>query len=423
MQIISDNDFASAMKEFLIAEGECMAVGVSGGADSICLCRMLDRYAKKYGCKVLALTVDHRLRPESAFEAEQVHNWLSALGIPHKTLVWEGDKPLTGIEEKARLARYDLLTAECKKQKIRLLCLAHNKNDNVETFYMRLAKSSGIDGLSGIRRRSVRNGVTVLRPLLGFTREEIKATNEAMGQEWIEDPSNENEMYERVRFRKAKSFFDDLGLSIDAVAKTMEKMARVSTYLQKLQKDFCRRYVLVSDFGFLKINLPHLLNLDNEIAERVLAECISAVGKNGEYTYPLQTAKVCRLLAQIKQKDFKKTTLGGTKIIKKEKNKWLHIIKEERSTEDKKEITEEHIVWDRFSLDFEGVMPTALYVEKLGNTSLPDNLKEVKKLFPADVLKTVPAVRDKDGLLFVPLLGYKRDSDLKCKCTFNPFCF
>lgn len=425
MQIISDNDFSSVMDEFAVTEGEVFAVGVSGGADSICLCRMLARYAEKNGYGLLALTVDHRLRPESAAEAEQVHKWLTALGIKHKTLVWEGEKPLTSIEEEARLARYALLIKECKQQGIRFLCLAHNENDNVETFFMRLAKSGGVDGLSGIRPRSERNGITVLRPLLTFTREQIIATDKFLNQAWIEDPSNENEMYERVRLRKARPLLDNLGLSLEAVSKTMEKMAGVSTYLQKLQVEFCRNFVLTSSFGFLKVSLRQLVKLDEEVAVRVLARCIEGVGNNGEYTYPLRIEKLKDLFAKIKQADFKSATLGGTVIAKKDKGSWLYVVKEERHTAADKQVFEKQTLWDRFTLDFDGDLPSPLYVGKLGNTPLPDELKEVKKLFSANILKTIPVIKDKDGLLLIPLLGYKRSgsvSNIKCDCTFN-LCF
>ncbi len=420
--MISDNDFATVMDEFSIPEGEVVAVGVSGGADSICLCRMLARCAEKSSREVLALTVDHGLRAESASEAKQVHKWLSDLKIPHKTLIWQGEKPKTAIEEEARLARYALLTDECKKQGIKYLCLAHNKNDNVETFFIRLAKSSGVDGLSGIKPESVRNGIVILRPLLNFTREQIKATNNFMKQPWIEDPSNENEIYERVRFRKARSFFDSLGLSLDAVAKTMDKLSAVSCFLSERRDDFCRKYVMVSDFGFLKVNLSAFLSLEDETARRVLEKVIGAVAGEDDYVYPLRTAKVSDLMNKIRSASFKSATLGGAKITKKDKNKWLHIVKEARSAEDDRPAVGKHIVWDRFVLDFDEELPKGLYVGKLGD-DLPEGLKDVKKIFSADVLKTIPAIRDKDGLLFVPLLGYKRSKDVKCNCTFKPFRF
>lgn len=425
MQIISNDDFAEAM-EALVGKGvdiknQTFAVGVSGGADSICLCRMMAEYARKNNCKVIALTVDHQLRPESGDEAKQVHDWLTKLDVYHETLVWKGEKPTSAIEEKARFARYDLLIKECKKKNIKYLCLAHNKNDNVETFFLRLAKSSGVDGLSGIKPKSVRSGIMILRPLLNFDREKIKATNISMNQKWIEDPSNENEIYERVKIRKAKQNLDGLGLNLAAVFGTMQKMTKISQFIQQCQEDFCQRYVLSSDFGFLKVDLAALLKQHDEIIKRVLADCIFAMRKTDANEYPVGEAKISRLVEKIKSPECKTFTLGGTKLVKKNKNTKMYIIKEERNLESDKKVQEFVMNWDRFTLIFDKLPSKDLYVGKLGNVKMPAGLEGVRSLFGRDVLNTIPAIRDKDGLLQIPLLGYKREKSVECKCVFELF--
>src|SRR5207248_5640066 len=86
-----------------------LAVAVSGGADSLALAILADRWARERGGAICALTVDHRLRPESGDEIRRLRAWLSARGIRHEVLVWTGEKPRTGIQEAARLARYRLL--------------------------------------------------------------------------------------------------------------------------------------------------------------------------------------------------------------------------------------------------------------------------------------------------------------------------
>jgi tRNA(Ile)-lysidine synthase len=88
-----------------------IAVAVSGGPDSLALTILADRWAREHGGELIALTVDHRLRRESAEEAQTVGSWLVARGIAHHVLVWTDPKPVTGIQEAARAARYRLLAA------------------------------------------------------------------------------------------------------------------------------------------------------------------------------------------------------------------------------------------------------------------------------------------------------------------------
>ena len=127
-----------------------LAVGVSGGADSLALVLLADRWARARRGSVLALTVDHALRDGSAAEAAQVGHWLAARGIAHEVLRWDGPKPATAIQETARAARYRLLGQRCAGTGILHLLLAHHRDDQAETVLLRRAQGSGRDGLAGM---------------------------------------------------------------------------------------------------------------------------------------------------------------------------------------------------------------------------------------------------------------------------------
>nr|WP_083901585.1 tRNA lysidine(34) synthetase TilS [Azospirillum sp. B4] len=114
-----------------------LAVGVSGGRDSLALTLLAHRWAQARGGRIQAFTVDHALRPESAAEAAQVARWLAARGIDHAILTWEGPKPATGLQAAARQARYALLAAACRERGILHLCLAHHREDQAETVALR----------------------------------------------------------------------------------------------------------------------------------------------------------------------------------------------------------------------------------------------------------------------------------------------
>ena len=148
-------------------DAKAIAVGVSGGADSLALALLLKEYLPDI--KIVALTVDHKLRPTSLEEALYTKDVMEKFGIEHHILTWKGEKPLTGIEEQARLARYELLTNWCKKNNINYLAIAHHLFDQAETFLMRIQRGSGVLGLSSMEDIVVRDGICILRPLLDIS--------------------------------------------------------------------------------------------------------------------------------------------------------------------------------------------------------------------------------------------------------------
>jgi tRNA(Ile)-lysidine synthase len=186
-----------------------IAVAVSGGPDSLALTLLLADWLAARGGRLFAITVDHGLRPESAGEARQVSAWLAGRPrISHHILEWLGPKPKTGIQAAARIARYGLMTDFCRAHGIPHLCLGHHIGDQWETYSMRAARGGtehGLSGMSGIRPW---RGVRLLRPLLPVAKSALTAYLEERGQGWIEDASNSNPEFERVRAR-AKPTPDD----------------------------------------------------------------------------------------------------------------------------------------------------------------------------------------------------------------------
>jgi tRNA(Ile)-lysidine synthase len=182
-----------------LADSERLAVAVSGGPDSVALLLLA---AARWPGRVTALTVDHRLRPEAADEAATVVRQCRAAGIPAETLVWDADKPGTGLPAAARAARYRLLGDRCRRAGVGLLLTAHHADDQAETLLMRLARGSG-GGLAGIRaRRPLGPGVTLVRPLLRVTKRDLVAI--AAASEWpiADDPGNRDARQDRIRARR-----------------------------------------------------------------------------------------------------------------------------------------------------------------------------------------------------------------------------
>src|SRR5262249_61999648 len=138
-----------------------------------------------------------------AAEARQVGAWLGARGIAHRTLVWEGPHPASDIQAAARAARYRLLEAWCAEHGYLHLLTAHHREDRAETFWLRLARGSGLDGLAGISGVTERPECRVLHPLLDVPPERLRARLRLEAQPWVDDPSNRNADLARVRVREA----------------------------------------------------------------------------------------------------------------------------------------------------------------------------------------------------------------------------
>lgn len=250
---------------FARLEGRRLALCVSGGADSMALMHLVAEWAKARRRPdvahrrppVIVLTVDHGLRPESADEARFVAHEASKLDLPHETLVWEGEKPASGVQEAARDARRRLLfshvidEAEARLRvgdaaggAGRVLVMAHHLEDQAETFLMRLARGSGIEGLSGMRPfdlvaperswgLSLVRSVGLARPLLGVSRGRLRATLDARAAPWIEDPSNEDERFERVRVRSALALLAEVGVTSEKIAVSSRRLREAADFIAR----------------------------------------------------------------------------------------------------------------------------------------------------------------------------------------------
>lgn len=183
-----------------------LAVAVSGGPDSMALARLARDWARARDGTLLALLVDHRLRPESAAECAKVAEWLHGRGMASRILTWPGDRPLTGIQAAARGARYALLEAACRDQRILHLLVAHHFADQAETVALRAARGSGGAGLAGMAAVREVRGLRLLRPLLAVPKARLVATLERERWPWLVDPSNVEPRFARVRLRLDNDF-------------------------------------------------------------------------------------------------------------------------------------------------------------------------------------------------------------------------
>lgn len=242
--------FIKFMNEF---SGQKLAVAVSGGVDSVCLlCWLADM-----GLRPIALHVNHGLRDVAAAEAQYVQDLCAARGIECHVFEWTGDKPTTGLEAAARGARYKMMTDFCRENNVDALLVAHQADDQIETFLMNLGRGSGLSGLAAMRPVSVRDGVKIVRPLLNVWRHELKQYCDDNGIKYCTDAMNSDAKYTRVRIRQNRHLMADaLGISDERILLAINNLNRVRDAIETNVADLVatvkngRRAVFLDSFLF-----------------------------------------------------------------------------------------------------------------------------------------------------------------------------
>ncbi len=254
-----------------------IGVAVSGGGDSVALLLLMRDWAAERGREIAAVTVDHGLRAASAGEARDVAGLCAGLGISHDVLRWEEGPGRGNLQDLARSARRRLIGDWAAARGIGAVALGHTLEDQAETFLMRLARGSGVDGLSCMAEASRGDGVVWLRPLLGTERAALRAWLRARGVGWAEDPSNADPLFLRVRARAALGPLADLGLGPERLARTAAGLRRVRAALEAMTSDLASRCVTVGSGGDVTLDPAILRPAAEEIRLRLLAAALCFV--------------------------------------------------------------------------------------------------------------------------------------------------
>jgi tRNA(Ile)-lysidine synthase len=285
------------------------ALAVSGGSDSMAMLHLATLALQSF----CVLTVDHGLRAESAAEAQQVAVWCEALGIEHHILQWEGDKPKTGLQAKARKARYDLMTDWCKAHDIGWLLTAHTLDDQAETVVMRQARTNTDESLAAIWQCRDWNGVKIHRPLLDYRRADLHQHLLGVGQPWIEDPSNWDERFERVRVRKSLVNSDERILELAQIARDAGKASRI---LSASARDWLMNHLEVFPEGYGIVRRGPFLDCDPHLQRRLVQDLIMLFG--GET--PVDPSECGSVASWIERGGGSRRTLGGAIVASRKDN-------------------------------------------------------------------------------------------------------
>jgi tRNA(Ile)-lysidine synthase len=273
-----------------------VVLAVSGGPDSTALLWLAARWRArlKRGPKLLAVTIDHGLRKEAAAEARAVKKLAASLRVPHTTLRWSGAKPSRGLPAEAREARYAMLAEAARKSGAVCILTAHTRDDQAETFLMRLSRGSGLAGLAAMARRSERGDVVILRPFLDVPKSRLVATLDKAKIAFADDPTNRDEAFARPRWRRLMPELAREGVDARNIARLTSRLARAHAALEAVA-DRAERALVQREGKRQALAIDAFLSLPGEIRLRLVQRAIDRVGYEG----PAELGKVETLLDEL----------------------------------------------------------------------------------------------------------------------------
>lgn len=278
---------------------EKIAVAVSGGSDSLALVISISRNFSN----VLAIMVNHNLRPTAAQEIAKTAATLEKFGIKYVIKEWDGNVK-NNLENDARNARYKLLIDTCKAQKIKYLCIGHHANDQVETFFLNLARGSGLDGLCAMPVVKMVENVAIIRPMLDLTKEDCRGYLRALNVDWCEDESNQDRHYKRNNIRFLLEQIEDKNLILQRTNQTIKTLQEVKIAINDFV-NYAFKKIIGYDNNNIFFSRNDFMKLTPYIQKSVLSRCIMNVSGR---TYKLRLYQIENVLESIKSgRNFKRT--------------------------------------------------------------------------------------------------------------------
>tara|TARA_B100001057_G_scaffold51102_1_gene45419 strand:+ start:191 stop:1219 length:1029 start_codon:yes stop_codon:yes gene_type:complete len=283
-------------------------VAVSGGPDSMALAFFAKIYSIKKKLISKFFIIDHKLRSNSTSEAKNVKRVLKRLSIDAEILTWNGKKPTKNIQSLARKKRYELLFNRCDSLRISNILLGHHQDDLFENFFIRILRGSGLKGLISLSKKTKISNVNLLRPLCHLQKNDLIFVANKVFNFYVQDSSNEDEKFQRVKVRKfikklklnglgKKKFFNtlnNLNHSNDVVNFYVEENLKKNSYL------IYKRDKLILNNSFFR--QPY------EIVFRAFSESLRIIGNK---YYSARGKKISRIIDEIINNRLNKTTLGG----------------------------------------------------------------------------------------------------------------
>ena len=341
-----------------------------------------------------AVTVDHGLRKAAANEAKGVAAFCAGLGIAHTTLNWTGWDGKGNLQDQARRARYRLMTDWAQARGIDTIALGHTADDQAETFLMRLARGSGVDGLSGMQPKRHADGLTWVRPALLLYRQQLRDHLMRHDIKWIDDPSNEDERFERVKARKVMQALAPLGIDVERLSGTAQDL-QIARHALEFQTQNAAIDIATVQSGDVILNRKKVLVLPPETRGRLLSHALGWVSC-AEYRPRRMALADVEIAIQLG----KASTLHGCRIMPNKTE--IRITREHQAVRDT--VCPSDAIWDK-RWKFTGPHVKDLEIRALGAAGLAKCPDWRRSDLPRATLLATPAVWQNQTLIAAPMAG------------------
>lgn len=381
------------------------AVAVSGGPDSMALMGLAAQAQQTHGQRFTVLTVDHGVRPEARRETAMVRDQAKALNLPVKVLKCPDRLTASGLQEAAREARYQLMADYCHRHGIHALVTAHHLHDQAETVLMRLARGSDLAGLAGMSPVLGRDQLIIVRPFLAYPPDDLVMICRQMNLPSVQDPSNRDQRFERVRWREALPALTALGLSPDRLAQSASRLRRVYDDLTDMAHDHMQKWQAILPIGIIRLPRAEFIELSDTVRRRILTQSLVWLGRGA---HPPRQSSLDAVMRRCLGQDPSGCTLAGVDIrIRRHDILMGRELAALKALAPQPVARRNYVVWDgRFSLHLSRtVAPFAVApLGHLGLRQLKSAGFEADRSIPSRFYTTMPALFDGDQLVACPHL-------------------
>ena len=291
-----------------LPQGSAVGVALSGGSDSMAVLHLMAEVCGRAGIVLLAATVDHGLRDTAAAEVAFAAAASASLGVAHESLLWHHGTVPGNLMAAARTARYGLLADWARRHGVGGVLLGHTADDQAETFLMGLSRSAGLDGLVGMRARFSWDGVAFYRPFLDATRAGLRAWLGARGAGWVDDPTNEDLRFSRVRARAALRVLQPLGINVRVIAASMAHLRAAQGEVRARLAEASGRVATVAA-GAVTFGRAAWLAESGEMRRLLMQEALRWISGAG---HPPRSAALARIVDAAEAG--RDATLGGVRL-------------------------------------------------------------------------------------------------------------
>ncbi len=390
-----------------------IAVSLSGGIDSMALLMLLKEWKAKSGIQIeiSAITIDHDLRPESSHETLEISEFCKKHNIFHQTLKWEHEEISSSIQEKARNARYKLLSDFAKNNNLSVILTGHHLGDQIEQILISISQGAGIYSYN-IKKFSTINDILFVRPLLEYTKEDLKKYLVSNNIPWWEDSSNKETKYLRNKLRNLSETFLEIS-DQKRVITSLTNIERAAGSLDHLSDSFIKTHANISELGYAKFNISSFSIEAEEIRFSVLRKLILQIGKQSQ---DIRLSSIIEVDNSIQTS--KSTTLGGCEFLFD--GDLCIITREFGRTSPITIAMEENTIWDnRFIVastiaDYKITFIDNIKLSKIlkANTNLLNFDQALPRRIKIKILLTLPCIELLEKIVAIPHISYY-DSSFK----------